>query len=134
MIRVGRYQIGLRTLLLIAAVPALAWRPVAFVQEGFEQRQVNFEALANFHEEQATRWRGTIASGYEASHSVNMMMSNGVCVTPRISFDQRTADRWRKQCEAILEYHVALHNKYWWAARLPILPVGRDPNCPPAPQ
>jgi len=132
--RVARYQVRLGTLVVIAAIPALAWWPIFQFQEWAEQRRIDFQALADFHADMTNRTRAEIAYGYENNHTVYMLMTNGRCLSPRPQCTQSEADRWREQCEAVLAYHVALNNKYWWAARFPTLPVSSDPPRPPEPE
>jgi hypothetical protein len=127
---IGRYQLRVRTLLLVPAVVALScWLAVQAVDHGDDYQQ-----LAAVHAEEALFYQT-----FAQSAIPDTIVDYTLCLRgqrcggrdrPTTEAEKMEARRSQERAGRLAAYHFALRRKYALAALVPWLPLTPDPLPP----
>jgi hypothetical protein len=126
--RLGRFQFGVRRLLLLPAIAAFSWWLAIEAVEGQSRWEV-----VRYHEHEEAAYDSTARRPLPESVPVRPPYEGFFeqdIRRPPSEAELRVERQAREQAARLAAYHHGLSVKYIWAAWLPWFPVAADPPLP----
>jgi hypothetical protein len=126
--RLGRFQFGVRRLLLLPAIVAFSWWLAIEAIEGQSRWEV-----VRYHEHEEAAYDSIARQ--PLPRFVSVRLPYPICfgeepTRPPDEAELRAERQAREQAARLAAYHHALKVKYIWAAWLPWFPVAAEPRPP----